>query len=190
MNAILLMGLGLRGACRLAVGRVDAVRDFGSDRASARLSFWAIAFALPLAISILGAGWVANGAVPPHWLRLMAREALVFVASWLAFAALSWRMAARSGRGPLWPGYIVAWNWCNVVGNMLLTAAAFVAASGAHRMAGQVAELTALGWALWLEWYATRLTLRAGPLLAAYFVAVDQLIGISFSICAASLGPR
>ena len=73
-----------------------ASRDFGSDRASARLSFWAIAFALPLAISILGAGWVANGAVPPHWLRLMAREAktdmqMTFcaMAIWLALSIVS-----------------------------------------------------------------------------------------------------
>ena len=59
---------------------------------------------------------------------------------------------------------------------------------GAHPVLDQVAELVAVGWALWLEWYATRLALNAGPLLATYIVLVDQVIGLGFAIAGATSG--
>jgi hypothetical protein len=42
----------------------------------------------------------------------------------------------------------------------------------------QAAQLFGLGWALWLEWFAFRLTLGIGVLPAAGLVALDVAIGI------------
>jgi hypothetical protein len=42
----------------------------------------------------------------------------------------------------------------------------------------QAAQLFGLGWALWLEWFAFRLTLGVGGLVAAGLVALDVAIGI------------
>ena len=45
-------------------------------------------------------------------------------------------------------------------------------------MLDQAAQLFGLGWALWLEWFAFRLTLGLGVAAAAGLVALDVAIGV------------
>jgi hypothetical protein len=49
---------------------------------------------------------------------------------------------------------------------------------GAPAIVYQCAELVTVGWALWLEWYAIRLSLQVGALTAVLLLAVDFSIGI------------
>ena len=44
-----------------------------------------------------------------------------------------------------------------------------------------------IGWALWLEWYATRLAFGVGPLNAVGLVLLDQSIGIMLAGIAMTL---
>ena len=48
------------------------------------------------------------------------------------------------------------WNWCNVVQYLLLVLAGLPLLLGAPDWIDQTAGLVALGWALWLEWFAAR----------------------------------
>ena len=49
---------------------------------------------------------------------------------------------------------------------------------GAPPLLDQVAQLVGLGWALWLEWFAFRLTLEIGVVAAAGLVTLDVAIGV------------
>ena len=49
---------------------------------------------------------------------------------------------------------------------------------GAPKVFDEVAQLVGVGWALWLEWFAFRLTLGIGTLPAVGLVAADVSIGI------------
>jgi hypothetical protein len=60
---------------------------------------------------------------------------------------------------------------------------------GAPAIADQAFELIAIGWALWLEWYATRLALGVGLVTAVSFVVLDQSIGIMLASLALAIGP-
>ena len=49
---------------------------------------------------------------------------------------------------------------------------------GAPAIISQACELITIGWALWLEWYATRLAFGVGRVTATWLVLLDQSIGI------------
>ena len=49
---------------------------------------------------------------------------------------------------------------------------------GAPSVVDEAFELVTIGWALWLEWYATRLAFGVGGATAAGLVLLDQSIGI------------
>ena len=95
---------------------------------------------------------------------------------WAGFALLSRPLVAMLGRSARWPRFIAAWNWCNVAQYCLLMAACVPELAGAPVWMQQAAGLVALGWALWLEWYATRLALEIAPVQAAGLVLVDVVI--------------
>ena len=60
---------------------------------------------------------------------------------------------------------------------VLLLVAVVPGLLGAPGWLQQAAGLVAVGWAVWLEWYAARLTLDVGPLPAAALTGLDLLLG-------------
>ena len=58
-----------------------------------------------------------------------------------------------------------------------------------QRYSDQVAQLFALGWALWLEWFAFRLTLGIGIVAAAGLVALDVAIGVLLAAISLPFAP-
>jgi hypothetical protein len=181
------VGNGLHAAFLLARGRADGMRFVSADMAGAARSFWALPVAVPTVVAIRLIAWLIGG-VPAQGGRLLLRDLLVAVVSWLAFAVLSHRFVGAIGRGALWPRFITAWNWCNVVGNFLVLLGMAPALFGMPSVFNQAAQLVTLGWALWLEWYAVRLSLQCGPLLAIYVVLLDQMIGVGFALTGMSFG--
>ncbi|MGE0416813.1 MAG: hypothetical protein AB7O80_08400 [Acetobacteraceae bacterium] len=178
---------GLHAAFLLARGRAAGLLFVSPDLAGAARSFWAIPVALPPIIVLRVMAWVETG-VPAQAGHILLRDLLVYIVSWLFFALISRRMAESLGRGELWPRFISIWNWCNVVGNIMVMAGAIPGFVGAPALVDQVAQLVVMGWALWLEWYAIRLSLAIGPLLAIYFVVLDQVIGLGFAMTGMSFG--
>jgi uncharacterized membrane protein YdcZ (DUF606 family) len=166
--------LGLSAALRLALGKPDGVVLVSGDRASTASSFWAIAFCLPSVICRLLMTWVATG-IPPHAAHLAARELVVFVVGWLVFVEVTHRLAGPMGRADRWGRFIALWNWCNVVEGVLVVAGLIL---GAPEIGDEACQLVTIGWAVWLEWYATKLTFGVGATSAVGFVLLDQAIGI------------
>jgi hypothetical protein len=96
-------------------------------------------------------------------------------------------LAPLIGRAERWGRFIAVWNWCNVIEGVLVVVGGIPGTFGAPAIVDQVCELITIGWALWLEWYATRLAFAVGGATAAWLVLLDQSIGIFLASLAIAL---
>ena len=176
------VGNGLQAALLLACGRSDGMSLLAAapdrEAAAAARSFWAIALSLPAFVALHLLDWAQTG-LPTHVAHRFGLDLLGYAIGWVGFALLSHRLATMLGRGARWPRFIAAWNWCNVIQYlMLVVGTALPQLLDLPDIVQQTAWLVAMGWALWLEWYATRLALDVQPFHAAALVAADFAIGL------------
>lgn len=167
---------GLRAVLLLARGRADGVLplaagDAAGQRALARQSFAAVLLCLPIFLAVQELGRATHG-------MAMLRELASFLLGWLGYAVLSQGLASAAGRGALWPRFVVLWNWCNLVQYLLMAAALVPQLAGAPPVLAQTAWLVAMGWALWLQWAATRIGLDLPAGRAALLVVADMALGL------------
>jgi hypothetical protein len=172
--ALASVGSGLHAAILLARGRPEALDYVEPGLDGARRSFWAAAVCLPLFAALRIVDWL-NAGGPLHAFGI---DLLGYIVGWAGFALMSRPLADWMGCGERWPRFIAAWNWCNVAQYALLVAAAAPGWLDAPAWASEAAGLIALGWAVWLEWYAARLTLNVGALAAAAMTGADFLLGL------------
>jgi hypothetical protein len=177
---------GVQGALLLARGRVDGLRYVEADMAGAARSFWAMAICLPAFVCLRLLAWTEAG-TPPHLAHSFALDLLSYVLGWCGFAVLSHRLVGVMGLGERWPRAIALWNWCNVVQYLLLVVFSIPGLLGAPALLDQSAQLVGIGWALWLEWFAFRLTLGLGVAAAAGLVALDVAIGVLLAAVSVAL---
>ena len=175
------MGNGLHGAMLLARGRADGLllmagQEEPAVRAAAR-SFWAAAICLPAFVCLQLISLAQSPGLPPHFGHGLALQLLGYGVDWAGFALASREVARAMGRLSAWPRFIAAWNWCNVVQYLLLVAASLPPLLDLPTVLGETAWLVATGWALWIEWYATRVALGVGGLPAAGLVVLDEAMG-------------
>jgi hypothetical protein len=175
------VGNGLNAALLLARGRregLEVVSPAGADAARvAGRSFWAIALSLPAFICLHLLDWTRSG-VPDHAATAFAADLLTFGIYWIGYAVVSHAVAGALGRAARWPRYIALWNWCNLVQYLMVTAAALPVLLGMPSWVSQAADLFSTGWALWLEWFATRLALDVSPVVAGVITLADLLAGM------------
>ena len=165
--------------CGWRVAGADGVRaDSRTTGKTIVRSFWAIAFCLPSVICRLLMSWADDGRARRCGSSRLAREVIVFVAGLAGVCRSDHRLAPLIGRAERWGRFIAVWNWCNVVEGMLVVVGAFPAHLGRRQSLIRRVELITIGWALWLEWYATRLAFGVGRLTAIWLVLLDQSIGI------------
>lgn len=179
------MGNGLHAALKLARGRADGLDLLGATPSDASMdvaarSFWAMALCVPALLALHLIGWVETG-IPADATLELVRDIAGYVVGWLGFAALSHVLAQRLGRAGRWPRFVTIWNWCNVVQYLMLVASALPGLLGLPDWIGETVWLVALGWALWLEWFATRLALDVSGPTAAGLVALDLALGLFLS---------
>jgi hypothetical protein len=188
MSSVSTVTLGLFAALRLARGRADGVVLVAGDRKTIIRSFWAIALCLPSVIIRLLMAWADTG-VPSGAAHLAGREVIVFVLGWLVFVEVTHRLAPMIGRADRWGRFVAVWNWCNVIEGVFIIVGGIPGTLGAPPIADEACELIMIGWALWLEWYATRLSFGVGRVTAACLVLLDQSIGIMLASLAALISP-
>jgi hypothetical protein len=168
---------GLQGALLLARGRPDGVRFVEDDIAGAARSFWAMAICLPAFVYLRLVAWLADGA-PAHAWQAFPADLATYAVGWIGFAVLSHQLVGSMGLASRWPRAIALWNWCNVVQYLLLVVFSIPGLLGVPGLLDEGLQLFALGWALWLEWFAFRLTLGIGAVAAGGLVALDVAIGV------------
>jgi hypothetical protein len=168
---------GMHAALLLARGRPEGLGYADSDLGGAARSFWAIAVALPAFICLRLMGGDSS-AVPAHDFAL---DLLSYIIGWIGFALLSRPVVEAMGCAPRWSRFIVVWTWCNVVQYLLLVIAALPGLLGASMLVQETASLIAIGWALWLEWFAIKLALETSTLAALGLVGLDLSIGLALT---------
>ncbi len=168
---------GVHGALLLARGRADGLRYIEADMAGAARSFWAMAICLPAFVCLRLLAWTQQG-VPTAAGHTFALDLISYVLGWCAFAVISHRLVSARGLGARWPRAIALWNWCTVVQYLLLVVLAIPGLLGAPPLLDEAAQLVGLGWALWLEWFAFRLTLGISGFTSAGLVMLDVSIGV------------
>ena len=187
------IGVGLRAALLLARGRADGLALLTGQPDDAMQLAGRSFFALPVAaLGFVGLhliGWLTEVApTSTAGGHAFAQDALSFVIGWIGFALLSHRIARTSGRAALWPRYITAWNWCNVVQYMMLVTASVPALLGLPDPLVQACWLIATGWALWLEYFTTKLALGLPAPQAIAMVALDFGLGVVVVLLMGTVG--
>jgi hypothetical protein len=186
MSAAGVVVSGLQAALLLARGRPEGMRYIDNDVRVAARSFWAAGVALPAFLCLRLLDWAAEGR-PAHAAHAWALDLLFYVIGWAGYAVLSRSAAAALGRAQHWPRFITVWNWCNVVQYLLLVLAAIPALLGAPDWLSETASVVAVGWALWLEWFAAKLVLGVPGVAAAMLVLLDLLVGLGVAVVTAAL---
>jgi hypothetical protein len=166
----------------LARGRPEGAEVFAPTMEEARGSFLAAAICLPIFLVLRGlAGSGAGAAVGADPARAITADVIAYACSWAGFALASIPLAEAMGRRALWPRFIAAWNWSNLVQYLVVTALTLPVLVGAPRMLSDTLGLVGLAYAVWLQWFATRAALRIPGLQAAAFVIMDIGIAIFLS---------
>jgi len=101
----------------------------------------------------------------------------------LAPPVISYEIAARWGRGAMWPRFATAFNWCQwalpVVGLALLVVVGALDRSGLPPRAGTVMLVIGVGgYGLWLHWVIAQHGLELSRLHAALLVAAVNVITV------------
>lgn len=148
-------------------------------------SFWALPAALPGFMALHVMDWLVSGGATGVG---FVQDLLGYLVGWLGFAVLSHRIAVLTGRAALWPRYIAAWNWCNVVQYLMLVVAGVPAVVGAPDWMVETAWVVAMGWALWLEYFTTRLALAMPARQAIGMVLLDFCLGAAITLAMAGMG--
>ena len=191
MRALASFRAGLGAALVLARGRAEGIRLLEFDAAAAMQvaahSFWAAAVCLPAFAALRALDW-AEGGVPAEPVRGALLDLLGYAVGWAGFALLSRSVAALLGRAALWPRFVTVWNWCNVLQYLALLAATVPQALGLPDLIGETVWLVAMGWALWLEWFATRAALEVPGVQAAGLVVLDVALGVLLAALTAYAG--
>lgn len=174
----LAVAAGLKGALLIARARPWGLLLFEASPKGAARSFLAIAFCLPAYLAMR----LVDGGFPEDFARPLAADVIGFALAWFGFALVSFHIAGTLGREALWPRFLCAWNWSNVVQySVMLLASLPGALFDLPPVAGQALALAAMGYALWVEWYVTRLSLQVPGLGATAFVLTDMAIGLMVS---------
>jgi hypothetical protein len=168
---------GLHAALLFARGRSDGLRYVEADAAGAARSFWAMALCLPAVVCLELMTWVEYGE-PADAGHAIGLDIMGYLVGWLGFALLSFHLAQSFDCGSRWQRFIAAWNWCNVIENLLLVVGGIPGLLGVPPMIDQAAQIIAIGWALWIEWFATRQALGTSGFVAVLLVVLDQFIGL------------
>lgn len=177
---------GLYGAWRLA--RLDPAGMNFLDRSLE--GFWKSFFAaVPVAPAhaVFFALKLAELETTAGLLRILAVQSLIYVITWLAFPLVMYYLAQTLDRDREYPGFVVAYNWAQVIQLLLVVPVSLVVASGWLPI--PVASLLNIGMlaaVLGYEWFIARTAMAlSGPgavgviALAYVLAATANLFGLA-----------
>lgn len=154
-----------------------------ADGAGAARSFWVAALCLPLFLFVRLFLEPVAAATP----RATAAELLGYAASWAGYALAALALCRAMKREALWPRFIATWNWMNLVQYLIMSGITLLSLPFLPAWMREVASLVAIGYALWLQWFAARTALQLPGGAAASFVLMDLMISMMLSGVVADL---
>ena len=178
----------LVGAWRLARFDRSGLSFFGRDKAAFIGSFRAAIIAYPaflilLLLRLTDAEWQET-----DWLHLFLVETIGYVIAWAAFPLLMLPVTRFLGREHLWLGFIVVYNWSQVLQYALFLIATGLAESGLlpSPLAAGIATAATVA-VLGYEWFIARVALDISATAAVMIVLVDLVLGTIVSRAAEAL---
>jgi hypothetical protein len=169
---------GLYGAWRLAWLDRGGLVYFDRTPAGFWKSFFAAALIAPAYILLLlldqSEVQVESGAV-----RIFIIQASAYVLGWAVYPVVTHQICQVIGREKAYIGFIVAFNWCQVIQVGVYLPAVLLGALGIVPE-GMQAWLYVFVYAVVLayEWFVVRVSLEVSPFAAAGFVALDLILSI------------
>ncbi len=169
---------GIYGALRLARLDPGAMSYFERTPAGFWKSFFAAVivapgFAIIIAYELGQVEIVLNAGA----LRVFLVESLAYVLGWVAFPVLVHQICEATGKRDAYIGYIVAFNWSQVIQMaVLLPAIGLIALGAPAGDGGGLLRLTVWFLILFYEWFITRTALGVTAMGAVGFVVLDFVI--------------
>jgi hypothetical protein len=169
---------GVFGAWRLAHLDRRGMEYFDASIAGFWRSFWAAALMAPPYALILAVKF-ARQEVDLDPLRFILVEAIGYAILWTAFPVAAWYLVAALGRTNRYLGYIVAYNWANVVQiGVTLPIFALVAASGLPAAVARMLWLAVVAAVLFYQYFIAKAALEVDMPVAAGLVFMDYILSI------------
>lgn len=170
---------GIAGAWRLAHLDPNGMGYFDTSVAGFWRSFQAAIVTAPLFV-ILIVLRTAEHPLSTDPLRALFIEAIGYVIGWTAFPLAAWYLASALGKAERYFGYIVAYNWANVVQVAAFVPVAALSASGL--LPDGIVVLIALvltAAVIFYQFFIVRTALGVEALPALGFVGIDLMIGLA-----------
>jgi hypothetical protein len=169
---------GLYGAWRLAHLDPAGMRFFDRSLEGFWKSFFAAVLVAPgyALILVLDSAELKPSAGP---LGIVVVQSLIYVIIWVAFPLVMFYLAQALGRDNEYQGFVVAYNWAQVIQLLLVMPASLVVAS--DWLPDPIAYLLNIGVlaaVLGYEWFIARTALALSASGAAGVVALSFVLGV------------
>ncbi len=169
---------GIYGAWRLARLDAGAMSYFERTREGFWKSFFAAVIVAPGFAIIIGYE-LALVEIEAGALRIFAVLFLAYLLRWVAFPVLVHQICEAIGKRDAFIGYIVAFNWAEVIQMALaLPAIALIASGVLPGEGGGLLRLVVTLLILFYEWFVTRTALAVTAMGAVGFVALDFVVDL------------
>ena len=167
----------LYGAYRLARFDPSGMNWFDATIRGFWGSFAAAVWVAPLYVTILALRPTASA--DDATLRFILIKGIAYLVGWLAFPVMMITVTRVMGRWERFVPFLVAYNWCSVLQNVLYASVIALAAMGLlPAKAATFLSLVALGLVLGYSWFVARIALRIPPTAAGGVVAIDFFLGL------------
>jgi hypothetical protein len=172
------ISLGLFGAWRLAHLDPRGMEYFDRSEEGFWRSFWAAAVMAPAYALIVGLRLMERSTQAGS-LRVVLIEIIGYVIGWTVFPLVAWYLLQALGKQSRYFGYIVAYNWANVLQICIyLPVTALSASGGVPDAAMSILALAATAAIVFYQYFIARTALQVDMPIAAGIVFLDLLLGI------------
>jgi hypothetical protein len=174
--------LALAGTLRLARADPGGMGYFDTSIEGFWHSFRAAGLCFPLYLILLSFPLVIGTGEEIDEGRFYAVEVIHFVISWAAFPLVVLPVIDRLGRGNRFFGFIVAYNWCQVLPTFVFALIALGGGFGLYSATVMlIFDFVAGIAALVYEWYVARVALALSGGLAVLIITVDVVLATVLS---------
>jgi hypothetical protein len=165
------------GAWRLARLDRSGIQHFDTSLEGYWRSFFAAAIIAPahVALVLLDSSPATDDS---DWLQFWLVKAIAYVIGWTVWPLVMFYAAKAIDREPAYLGYIVAYNWAQVIGTGLFLVVSIVAGTMLPTGALNAAFALTIMVLLAYQWFIARTVLDIGGGLAAGLVVLDLVVSM------------
>lgn len=180
----------LYGAWRLAHLDPRGMQYFDTSVNGFWRSFWAAVVMAPAYVLIVILRLMDRPTTSGS-LRIAAIEIIAYVIGWTAFPLAAWYLLSALGKQDRYFGYIVAYNWANVLQILVYLPVTALDTSGAlPDPVVAVLAMAATAAVIYYQYFIARTALEVDMAVAAGLVFMDLMLGILLHSIVAALEMR